>query len=191
MKTQKRPFVVERKLGRRRLTLQPTSIWGDTDLKALVQKVEADAPHLFEPSNASGLEDAANLPIAQRSETPVSDNVEIGDDEQDAVSTVEAEPDHPLQGDVLSFSAVPARKAGSSGKRASKVVKRREKARIRTSGAGADAAANELSFSTQVQATADDLDALDIENRRLKGLLANHLRQENVQLRAMLERFGR
>jgi len=32
--------------------------------------------------------------------------------------------------------------------------------------------------------------ALDEENRRLKGLLANHLRQENMQLRKMLARFG-
>ncbi|OCJ17195.1 hypothetical protein A6U87_20480 [Rhizobium sp. AC44/96] len=35
----------------------------------------------------------------------------------------------------------------------------------------------------------NDLFILEEENRRLKWLLANHLRQQNSQLRAMLERF--
>lgn len=36
----------------------------------------------------------------------------------------------------------------------------------------------------------DALAALEDENRRLKGLLAHRLRQENTQLRKMLDRFG-
>ncbi|MCY1234760.1 hypothetical protein D9M72_473510 [compost metagenome] len=39
------------------------------------------------------------------------------------------------------------------------------------------------------EAIYDELAVLEVENRRLKGLLAQRLQQENVQLRKMLERF--
>jgi hypothetical protein len=35
----------------------------------------------------------------------------------------------------------------------------------------------------------DELDALDAENRRLKAVLAEHIHQQNLQLREMLDRF--
>src|SRR5690606_25494119 len=47
MKTPQRAFV-EIKSGRRRSTVRPTSIWGNTDLKSLLREAETDAPHLFE-----------------------------------------------------------------------------------------------------------------------------------------------
>lgn len=39
--------IVEAKSARRRSALRPASIWGDTDLKALVREAETEAPHLF------------------------------------------------------------------------------------------------------------------------------------------------
>lgn len=170
---------------------QPTSIWGDTDFKALVQKVEADAPHLFQPSIASEPQDTENLRPGPRAETVVSDNIEIGHDQQNGASSIEAEQSHPFQRDDLTIGAVPRREDASSDERAPKVVERRRKAKIRAWAAGAESVAGEPLASVQAEAPADDLDALDIENRRLKGLLASRLRQQNMQLRAMLERFGR
>lgn len=39
MKPQQRNFIVEVKSGRRRSAVRPASIWGDTDLKALVRPI--------------------------------------------------------------------------------------------------------------------------------------------------------
>lgn len=44
--------------------------------------------------------------------------------------------------------------------------------------------------ATAVPVAVDELAALEEENRRLKGLLARRVRQENALLRKMLERFG-
>ena len=46
MKSQ-RSFIVEIKSSRRRPKVQASSIWGDTDFKALADEVEAQAPHMF------------------------------------------------------------------------------------------------------------------------------------------------
>lgn len=50
MKPQQRKFIVEVKSPRRRLTTSQSSIWGDTDLKAIARAAETEAPHLFEPA---------------------------------------------------------------------------------------------------------------------------------------------
>lgn len=50
MKPQQRKFIVEVKSPRRRSTTSQSSIWGDTDLKAIARAAKTDAPHLFEPA---------------------------------------------------------------------------------------------------------------------------------------------
>ncbi|EHS54080.1 hypothetical protein PDO_3797 [Rhizobium sp. PDO1-076] len=52
MKTPQQNFVVEFKSGRRHNDARSGSIWGNTDLKALVRAAEADAPHLFDAKTA-------------------------------------------------------------------------------------------------------------------------------------------
>lgn len=52
MKTPQQNFVVEYKSGRRHNDARSGSIWGNTDLKALVRAAEADAPHLFDAKTA-------------------------------------------------------------------------------------------------------------------------------------------
>lgn len=52
MKTPQQNFVVEYKSGRRHTDARSGSIWGNTDLKALVRAAEADAPHLFDSKTA-------------------------------------------------------------------------------------------------------------------------------------------
>ncbi|UJW77533.1 hypothetical protein [Rhizobium sp. SL42] len=53
MKTPQQKFVVEFKSGRRQHDARAGSIWGNTDLKALVRAAEADAPHLFDRQTAT------------------------------------------------------------------------------------------------------------------------------------------
>lgn len=68
-------------------------------------------------------------------------------------------------------------------KRVAKALKRQRKPRRTqdTTATETVVAATEVSF--------DDLTALEEENRQLKMLLAERLRQENSQLQKMLERF--
>jgi len=192
MKTQQRKFVVELKSARRRSTIRPASIWGDTDLKALAREAEADAPHLFEANMVSKTpsQDGALRPDA-RPETPLNDNSETGDDTQISASSVEAEQTYPPQQDNdLTLGSIPQLKEDASGRGSPRVARRRRKADVNHHADGAKDAATVRSTAVQVEAPADALVALDEENRRLKGLLANHLRQENMQLRKMLARFG-
>ena len=192
MKTQQRKFVVELKSARRRSTMRPASIWGDTDLKALVREAEADAPHLFEANMVSKTpgEDGA-LRADARPETPLNDNTETGDDGQISASPVEAEQTYsPQQDNELTFNSVPQLQEDASGRRSPRAARRRRKADISHHANGAKDAATLRSTAAQVKAPADELVALDEENRRLRGLLANHLRQQNMQLRKMLARLG-
>ena len=192
MKTQQRKFVVELKSARRRSAIRPASIWGDTDLKALAREAEADAPHLFEASIVSKApsQDGALRPDA-RPETHLNDNTEAGDDTQISASSVEAEQTYsPQQGNDLTLGSVPQLKEDVSGRRSPRVARRRRKADVIHHANGVIDAAIVQSTATQFEAPADELVVLDEENRRLKGLLAKHLRQENMQLRKMLARFG-
>ncbi|MBD9641753.1 hypothetical protein IB277_36305 [Ensifer sp. ENS07] len=55
---------------------------------------------------------------------------------------------------------------------------------------GRDVVSRSIVAGSAPEIIPDELAALEEENRRLKGLLADRLRQENIQLRAMLKRFG-
>ncbi|WP_028055615.1 hypothetical protein [Sinorhizobium medicae] len=55
MKAPQRRFVVEFKSGRRQPKARSKSIWGDTDLKALAREVEEKASHLFNSDEAAGM----------------------------------------------------------------------------------------------------------------------------------------
>lgn len=190
MKTQKRPFVVERKVGRRRLTTQPTSIWGDTDLKALAQKVEADAPHLFERSIASEPQNLASLRTDPDSETPVSENAEADGNQPSAAMSIEPKQVMVYADDKLASGVAAQLSDASLNEQAPELVKRHRKPNGHYRSHRAESIAAESPTSAQIATHGDELDALDAENRRLKGLLASHLRQQNMQLRAMLGRFG-
>ncbi|MEK1929894.1 MAG: hypothetical protein AAAC47_08920 [Pararhizobium sp.] len=191
MKSQQRKFVVEFK-SRRRLTMRPDSIWADTDLKALVREAEAEAPHPFEPymiSKTPGQD--SELPTDPGPETHLDDNAETEDDRQISTSSVEAEQTYypPQQSKDLTFSSVPQLKEESSGRR-SPVAKHRREANVSGYADGRPSVPSVRSTAAQVEAPSDELVALDEENRRLKGLLAKHLLQQNMQLRKMLARFG-
>ncbi|MDK4731508.1 hypothetical protein [Rhizobium sp. CNPSo 3490] len=191
MKTPQRKFVVEFKSGRRRLTTQPPSIWGNTDLKALVRQAETEAPHLFEPKQE--LDAIGETGEIARDQGPAN-QLDKSDDASNQTllvgSLIQPAPIDPFQSDHDHVGPVsrsseqstkwPARNRptpigeGRSGKPTGRTSGERRKG----------------SFAAFVEAPADELATLDAENRRLKILLVKHLRQENLQLRKMLDRFG-
>lgn len=188
MKTQQRKFVVERKGVRRRLTMQPASIWGDTDLKAIVRKAEADAPHLFEPDMvAETVGHDRELRTDTASDTHLNDKTGTGGQKLIVALPVEAEQSPPYQqGDDLTLNAAAPLKLDTHRQRSPRMAKRQRAGQAE----GANIAPAARSTAAEVEAPADELVALEAENRRLKGLLVQHLGEQNMQLRKMLARFS-
>ncbi|MDP9812186.1 hypothetical protein J2W42_005056 [Rhizobium tibeticum] len=192
MRTQQRRFVVEVKSSRRRSTVAPKSIWGDTDFKALVREAEAETEHLF----VSPKDDAAVS----------SDSAEIGQDKQPGFSvTNDHGTDQPKPLQVLSLDAVfetqskvddaASRSSGASAengeptRRVARVPKRQRTVKRDLRGLStADASLNEARDLVE-EMDPDVLAVLDAENRRLKGILRQRLVEQNKKLRTMLERF--
>lgn len=175
MKPQQRKFIVEVKSARRRSMIRPSSIWGDTDLKALVREVETDAPHLFEPtadqkelSPGPGAELFANQDTA----TDLALSSDLAIHTQENVGTEVA------SGSALLLPLEAGLSNTVSLKRSKHQVSRRGNRRVSKATMAAE------------EATCEELVALEEENRRLKGLLAQRLQQENIQLQKMLNRFA-
>ncbi|NTJ11625.1 hypothetical protein [Rhizobium lusitanum] len=192
MKTQQRTFVIEFKSGRRRSSMKQDAIWGDTDLKALAREAEAEAPHLFEPSPGSIAQgqDSLLLPDSEPANHN-DDKTETADEKKIPVSLVEAAQNClPQRDDVSAFTQLPELEANRPRRGPSRVSRRRRDAGAIVDTKRANGAAVVRSTTAQVEVPTDELIALDRENRRLKGLLANHLRQQNMQLREMLERLS-
>jgi hypothetical protein len=192
MKTQQRKFVVERKVGRRRLTMQPASIWGDTDLKAFVHEVETDAPHLFAHDTVSDtLRQVSEQQPEPVPETHLNEETETADQRPIMASPVEAEKNSPSQqSDSLTLDAAAQLKLDMPGPRSPRMAKRQRVATYDRRAEGTKITPTVRLAAVKVEALGDELIALEDENRRLKGLLAQHFRQQNMQLRTMLARFG-
>lgn len=169
MKPQQRKFIVEVKSTRRRTTARPSSIWGDTDLKALAREAETEAPDLFEP--AQRMTALSIQPSVPNEETATNVDAPFPDD---AVLTEESL--------GAQDSAGPASSVPPAAERLEPVSPKRRKRR--------SPAADRRTTVAAPQETHDDLTALEQENRLLKGLLAQRLERENIQLKEMLERFG-
>ena len=192
MKTQQRTFVVEFKSARRRSSLKQDSIWGTADLKAFAREAEAEAPHLFEPNAGStALGEDGVLPSGSAPAIHLNDKIETVDNKQISASLAEAEQLYPpQQDDVPSFSSVPEVKEDRPGRGSPSTPRRRRQVDVIHHVQNAKSAATMRPTTAQVEMPSDELLVLEDENRRLKGLLANHLRQQNRQLREMLARFG-
>lgn len=195
MKTPRR-FVVEYKTNRRQSKFQTNSIWGDTDFKALALEVESQASHLFAAQSNSGVPDTDENSMSPPANLDALNLIHDADP-----APVAAEPDceshtaseeHvaaiPVTGPEMptppSQPATEARRAAKSTPRAS----RRQLPRSRVA-VPAEAASNEHIDATALTSQ-EELAALDAENKHLKGLLAKRLREQNLQLQKMLERFG-
>ncbi|NVD41794.1 hypothetical protein HT585_23275 [Ensifer sp. HO-A22] len=175
MKPHQRKFIVEFKSPRRRSTIRPASIWGDTDLKALVRKSESEAPHLFAAvDQPAGIGPGPSAAVGVEIES-VLDSVSHVADAIAAPQEVTVPPDRAEDASALHADVIPATKT------APQLYKVPRQARGRRARSNASEA--------PIQVSVDDLAALEEENRRLKALLAHRLRQENARLGSMLARF--
>lgn len=175
MKPQQRKFIVEVKSARRRSAIRPTSIWGDTDLKALVREAETEAPHLFESLGRAG--DLSFLGSGE----PTQDQNEIGGELPIDSPIVVAEEVLPDRTEEASRSLAEAALVSLD---APQIAKRKRRSPV------VRRAVNKTIDIPSQDISVDDLAALEEENCRLKRLLVQRLRQENARLRTMLERFG-
>jgi len=177
MKPQQRKFIVEVKSARRRSSTSQTSIWGDTDLKALVRAAETEAPHLFEPAQRMNLPSPeASAEVLPNEDAVVEAAAPIADLAALTVGGTGSE-------DVFSGSApiLPLEVDRPKAIRQKTKPKRQGSARR-----GRPIGSRTVIAAPQA---IDDLAALEEENRRLKALLAQRLRQENLLIRKMLQRF--
>ncbi|MBB4235833.1 hypothetical protein [Rhizobium esperanzae] len=179
MKTPQRNFVVEIKSKGRRSAVRQESIWGSTDLKAFARQAASVAPQLFEDGQQAEptVEDiivapaVENAPVAESVLAPVART-------SDAivwvsVSTAEE------RSDLAAVAKRKPRRSGLIGRQSPIMPKAGDKLGISVTSPLAPS-----------EAPIDELPALEAENRRLKTLLADRLRQQNLQLRMMLRRFG-
>ena len=191
MKPQQRKFIVERKFARRPAAKGPASIWADTDLKTLVREVEADAPHLFEPPIVDKvLESAADARTRTSSEAEVPDNDVASAVANISVPSADEPQIVPSQQDVVSSSGQLSRPAEKPSKRRPPQARRSQRD-VDTNGLIVSTRAKlETSSKTDEPGpTNDELIELEQQNRWLKRMLVERLRQQNSVLRTMLARF--
>ncbi|NLS07462.1 hypothetical protein HGP14_29750 [Rhizobium sp. P32RR-XVIII] len=186
MKSQQRRFVVEIKSKGRRSAVRQGSIWGTTDLKAVTRQAASVAPQLFDDARATVdiATDEPTLVVAPVPAAPAPvdvDNEGSAPVELKAVVPTVAAPaliveTPPSTGGNTAAKVRPPRVAVAGVKRRSRTVQKRIRAAARN-------------LIVTDEPLTHDLAVLELENRRLKLLLAEQLRQQNRELRAMLERF--
>lgn len=189
MKTPQRKFVVEFKSPRRQKA-RTNSIWGDTDLKALALEVEAQSSDLNYSGKAENVLSDITVVLPQVEMGPAHETADI----VDAVSTVPA--------DDLKTDALPCLNSGHPDVEPAlaaqeplnkpEPVTASKRARNIRNGRKPRSASEHAVQPAQAAIYVEpspDIAALDAENKRLKQLLVEHLRDQNLQLRQMLERF--
>ncbi|MBB3136001.1 hypothetical protein FHS26_003748 [Rhizobium pisi] len=191
MKTPQRNFVVEIKSKGRRSAVRQGSIWGSTDLKAFARQAASVAPQLFEDGQKADVtvEDIVvapaveNAPVAGPILAPVAETSDAI--AAIAVATVEkrSEPQELAVVEVVAKAAVATRQPRRSG-----ITGRQSPTRPKDGDKVGTSVTSHLASLSE--ASIDELSALEAENRRLKTLLADRLRQQNLRLRMMLHRFG-
>jgi hypothetical protein len=188
MKTQQRKFVVEIKSAGRRSVARQGSIWGSTDLKAFVRQAESDAPQLFEPAQEPDTirQDVANLPDGELA-ARTNEGLGSGDAQQVATPMPEAVPDQSPQRERV--NAISSLERVAPGSPSTNLPTPKRKKPIKRQAHGATGAGALTTADVPIGEPIDELVALDAENRRLKALLAEHIRRQNLRLREMLDRF--
>jgi hypothetical protein len=196
MKTPQRSFVVEFKSGRRQPKTKTNSIWGDTDLKALAREVEEKASHLFSSNDAPSTPDSAGLADSLNAASASEDGGDVDMARAVTPSSNGAETE------ILKHAADPP----AAVEAVAQVQESQPASQRRTTSSGTPrkrALAQTIAHNSEVgnedrkpQAgtvdnpiSVDELATLDADNKRLKRLLAEHLRAQNLWLNKMLERF--
>lgn len=191
MKRPQRDFVVEFKTGRRRAVPKKDSIWGETNIEALLRAAEEDAPHLFAPKAA---------PVPMTVTGPETEHQEIPPVSLDRSIDPEASQAHELPAVPQATTGVdtsarveppiePSKPRGAKPKTALARKPKRTPPVDTTPVGAAPARVVDMPVVGRSVVSMDELDMLEAENRRLKGLLVERLRDENSRLQAMLGRF--
>ncbi|ACP21617.1 conserved hypothetical protein (plasmid) [Sinorhizobium fredii NGR234] len=201
MKTPQRRFVVEFKSGRRQPKAQTKSIWGDTDLKALARDVEETASHLFNSDEALGTPDSVEPRLADPVDAePVNG---LADDAGVALAAIpiadgaEVEiskhhgADHPAEAVVQGREIQPTAQPRTTGTETPRRRAKRAPAQTIAQNSKPGHKDRDAQIgSVDNPVSRDELAALDADNKRLKRLLAERLREQNLWLNKKLERFN-
>ncbi len=196
----KRPqnFVVEFKSGRRRNDTRSGSIWGNTDLKALVRAAEADAPHLFDPMTGHATEglqigveaEPADAPSVKLNTHQTGPVVSFGNKPVEAITMVTADQNQGLVGNLDQDADSGAQHEEKTAELQSHKTRDAIRRSVGTKETKTATVETDLGSSFKsVDGPGEELDRLEAENRRLKQTLAAELRRQNLQLLAMLRRF--
>nr|WP_168598055.1 hypothetical protein [Rhizobium sp. SG570] len=200
MRTPQRSFVVEVKSGRRQSKTRVSSIWGDTDLKALAREVHDKPSHPFSSNDLSRTPDAGEDKLPDPSNAgSVGEDADDLDVAQTLIpSAVATEFDAPKQqADRPNVEAVAQMQESEPAPQPQAASARAARKRTRHGSTHANAQASTGAHEKQSARSAtfedpislDEVTALEAENKRLKRLLAEQLRAENLRLNKMLERF--
>jgi hypothetical protein len=185
MRSQQRNFVVEFKSRSRHNKSKPTSIWGDTDLKAVARQVEDQSAHLFKRFEEAELKNDTllttytlpHLSAAAAIECP-PDLLEGNAPEVATISIAHGPVDAPV---VETHQA-----SEPTFIEASKVTARRRATRQKQAKRSVDLPSEPMDTSSSIAELAD----LEAQNKRLKALLREHLLASNRRLKEMLLRFS-
>ncbi|MGO4485975.1 hypothetical protein [Rhizobium sp. 2TAF27] len=189
MKTPQRNFVVEIKSKGRRSAVRQGSIWGSTDLKAFARQAASVAPQLFEDGQKADVTveniviapAVENAPVAAPVLAPVAET-------SDAIAAIAVATVEERSEPELAVVEVVAKAAATRKPRRSGITGRQSPTRPKDGDKVGTSVTSHLASLSE--ASIDELSALEAENRRLKTLLADRLRQQNLRLRMMLHRFG-
>jgi hypothetical protein len=200
MKTPPRSFVVEFKSGRRQPAARTNSIWGDTDLKALAREVQQKAPHLFTAHEAPGTPDSGEAlpfdPINTGSAGETADAGEIARAATPSTDSAGLETPKRSEADRLAAEAVaqvqksaPVSKPPAPRSTARERVKRAPAQTIASNSTEGHKDLKARTGAVDTPISLDEIANLAADNKRLKRLLADQLRAQNLWLKKMLERF--
>ncbi|MQW70321.1 hypothetical protein GHK50_00565 [Sinorhizobium medicae] len=193
MKTPQRRFVVERKSRRRQPKAQTNSIWGDTDLKALARELDDTASHLFNSDEGPGRPGSGETRFADPIDAEsVNERADVA---RVAIPFIIAEveiskhdeADGPAEVVVQEEESQPA-----SQRRTTSIGNPRKRALARTIANNSEVG-NEnrkpQAGTVDNPISVDELATLEADNKRLKRLLAEQLRAQNLWLKKMIERL--
>ena len=179
MKTPRRDFVVEYKSGRRQTKAQPTSIWGNLDLRAVARQVDADdaSPKRHATPDQPGLNQSDITDVQTHA---FNVQVDAVDDIAKELASSRAADD--TTAPVRSLGTeIPADAISPSKVTVTAVTARKAHTPLPT--------VTSASSSWEAGEPEDELTAIEAENRQLKLLLVAKLRAENEWLASMLSRI--
>lgn len=186
MRSQQRNFVVEFKSRSRQgkaSKSKPTSIWGDTDLKAVARQVEDQSAHLFERLDETGVNTDTRLQTDTLPHSTPATECPPELLEGNAPAVVAKSIAHAS----IDNSAVETHQASEpTSAKAPKAKARRRASRQKQAKHSVGLLVEPMETSNSDSELAD----LEAENKHLKALLREYLLASNRRLKKMLLRFS-